>query len=563
MPDPFTLDTAIALWRRRYENDRTFLDEDIRELEQHVRDHVAARVAEGGSASEAFLEVMRDMGEHEAVRAAYREVRWGKLRRNRSLGRELKWRLSMLGNYLKIALRTLRRRTGYSFLNVTGLALGMACCLLLFQYVAFETSYDRFHTKHNRIVRAAFHTTQDGVDQGVSALVGYRLAEVAAEEVPGIARYARVHPNYGEAILSHAGPDGERTFAEPGALFVDSTFFQLFDFPLLQGEPSQALRQPKTLLLSASTARKYFGDAPAVGKSVAFPGWIEGIYTVAGVFADVPPNAHFTFDVLLPLGDLLGTGRFDGGDLPWGWQNFVTYFELAPGADRAAVEAGLTRAFHRHRREALARSGRQATAYLQPLADIHLNPDVFSPWTTGDRRMVYFFTVIGLITLVIALVNYVNLATARATDRGREVGVRKVVGAQRRQLVGQFLMESALVNALALGLAVGLSLALLPVINRVAGVEMPRSAVVVSSGRRPQGPRGRWDVARIAAEGAGGHAVCGLDRPAGGHPRRVRTTRLHAGVGHRSRPRAGARRRRPESTSRGNRLGRRDAIIQA
>ena len=204
-----------------------------------------------------------------------------------------------------------------------------------------------------------------------------------------------------------------------------------------------------------------------------FTGWVQGTYTVAGVFEDVPSTSHLQFDVLLPMEDLLADERF--GDSPWGWTNFITYFELEPNADPAVVEAQITETYARYGAEHFARNQIQATASLTPLTDIHLGGRWVQATVTGNRRTVYFFTLIGLITLVIALVNYVNLATARAMDRAREVGVRKVVGAQKRQLVSQFLMESALMNLLALGLAVGLSLVLLPVVNQVAGVEMARS----------------------------------------------------------------------------------------
>lgn len=383
----------------------------------------------------------------------------------------------MLKNYLKIAFRTLRRQMGYAFLNIAGLTLGMACCLLLFQYVAYEMSFDRFNSKQDRIVRPVFAFTQNGVDQGMSALQGYIFGPTMAQEVPGIVRYTRVHPNYGDAVLSYKSEEGDRTFAEPGVLFVDSTFLSLFDYALLNGDRTQALRRPQTLLISASTARKYFGDEEtAVGKTMDFTGWVQHTYTVTGVFEDVPPTSHLTFDVLLPMEDLLRSGQFDEGDSPWGWQNFITYFEMAPNADREAVEAQLTEIYAHYRQEGFARTQTQAAAYLQPLTDIHLNHEIGAPATvTGNRRTVYFLSMIGLITLVIALVNYVNLATARAMNRAREVGVRKVVGAQRQQLIGQFLMESALLNGLALGFAVVLALLLLPTVNRVAGVEISRA----------------------------------------------------------------------------------------
>ena len=474
-PSRFDLEKAIAAWRRTLVYNRAFLHEDCDELERHVRDQAAALVKRGLTEAEAFRRTLDEMGDYGAVEAEYRKVFWGKRRRRRELANEFSWRFSMLKNYFKIALRNFKRQKGYSFINIAGLTLGMACCLLLFQYVAYETSFDQFHTKKERIFRAAFDVTQRGVGQGVFPFAGYIFGPTMAQEVPGIARYTRYHLNYGGAVVSYQSADGDRTFTERSALFVDTTFLSLFDYPLVHGDRTQALRRPQTLLLSASAARKYFGEEEAVGKAVAFTGWVQDTYTVAGVFEDVPPTSHLQFDVLLPMEDLLADGRFEQGDSPWEWRNFITYFELEPNADLAVVEAQLTETYARYMAESFARSQTQATASLTPLTDIHLGGRWAPATVTGNRRTVYFFTLIGLITLVIALVNYVNLATARAMDRAREVGVRKVVGAQQRQLVSQFLMESALMNLLALGLAVGLALMLLPVVNQVAGVEMSRS----------------------------------------------------------------------------------------
>jgi len=381
----------------------------------------------------------------------------------------------MLKNYLTVALRSLLRHKGYSLLNVAGLTLGMACCLVLFQYVAYETSFDTFHQRKDRIYRATFEQTQNGEDQGFSVYVGPNLGPTMAAEVPGIARYARVHPNYSYVVITYRGPDEVRTFKEERVLFVDSTFLSMFDFPLVHGDPLRALRQPGTLLMSETTARKYFGKEEALGKAVTFTGWVNDTFTVTGVFKDVPVTSHLQFDVLLPMEEVLKDGGYQGAE--WRGTNLNTYFETDENADVSAIEAKISELYMKYRSDEFTSSNTQAEAYLQPLLDIHLNKEIQGPpavTVTGDRKTVYFFTIIGLITLMIALVNYVNLATARAMDRSKEVGVRKVVGAQKRQLVGQFLMESAVTNILALVLAITLSLLLLPVVNRVAEVEMTR-----------------------------------------------------------------------------------------
>ena len=380
----------------------------------------------------------------------------------------------MLTNYLRVALRTLTKRKGHTFINVAGLALGMACCLLLFQYVAYETSFDRFHAKHDRLYRAAFQTTHNGGEEDTGSHVGYIFGPTVEEEVPEVVRYARIHPNYGDAVISYQDGATDRAFAEDEAFFVDSTFLRMFDFPLTAGDPATALTKPHTLLLSESLAEKFFGAENPVGKPLRFTGWVDEAYTVAGVFEDVPPTSHLQFEMLLPMQDLLADGRFERS--PWGWQNFVTYVELPADVNVAAVEDKITALYMRYRDEDFSASNIEARSYMQPLADVHLNEDVGGIATqTGSRKTVYFFTIIGLITLAIALVNYINLATARAMDRAKEVGVRKVVGARKNQLVGQFLMESALTNGLALALAIALALILLPLVNKVADTEMTLS----------------------------------------------------------------------------------------
>ncbi|MDX1531351.1 MAG: ABC transporter permease, partial [Rhodothermales bacterium] len=202
----------------------------------------------------------------------------------------------MWTTYLRVALRTLDKRKGHTALNVAGLTLGMACCLLIFQYVAYETSFDQFHAKKDRIHRAAFRLTQNGVAQNTSANVGYLFGPTVAEEVPEVVRYARIHPNYGEAVVSYREGPTDRTFTEGEVLFVDSTFLRMFDFPLVAEDEARALTEPHTMLVSETMARKYFGDENPVGKALSFTGWVDETYTVAGVLADVPPTSHLRFN---------------------------------------------------------------------------------------------------------------------------------------------------------------------------------------------------------------------------------------------------------------------------
>ena len=376
----------------------------------------------------------------------------------------------MVRNYLKIALRVLKRHAGYTAINVAGLTLGLAGCLLIVQYVAFEYSFDAFNENAESLYRVVKAESQ-GEPNAWGANGGYAMGPALAQEVPEVARFTRLHPEYDNAIVSNpAQPD--KTFEEDAVYYADSTFFEMFSYPLVQGEPGQALSEPGTVLLSEQTARKYFGSENPVGQVLDVEGWISGTFRVIGVFEEVPANSHLQFDLLLPMADLLQKSYSDPRDA-WNWENFITYVQLRENEGRAAVDQKITSVLRDHWEEAFGLTSTTMYARLQPLRDVHLNDNIFTPKTVvGSYRAVYFFTLIGLVTLLIALVNYVNLATARALNRAREVGVRKAVGAQRRQLVIQFLSESVLTMGIATALAVGLSFWMRPVVNDLAGTSL-------------------------------------------------------------------------------------------
>jgi putative ABC transport system permease protein len=375
---------------------------------------------------------------------------------------------SMIHNYLKTTLRTLARRKGYSFINIAGLSVGLACCLMIFQFVAFEYSFDRFHENERDLYRLTQSTPLESEEWGEGgAFTGYALAPALIETVPEILRAARLHPEYDSAVVSSPKrPD--RVFEEDRAFYADPAFLKMFSFPLVSGDAETALASG-TILLSETAARKYFGPAEPVGEVLAVAGQIDKSYRVAGVFRDVPANSHLEFDVLMPMDDLVEEGYREEPEGGWSWNNFITYVQLRPGADRAEAERKMTEAYQSRRGEMLRQQGRKARLWAQPLRDIHLNAGISGPRAVmGSYRTVYFFTLIGLVTLLIALVNYVNLSTARALDRAREVGLRKTVGAQRRQLILQFLAESAVINLAAAGLAILLVTFLGPVVTGLA-----------------------------------------------------------------------------------------------
>ncbi|HYE59078.1 MAG TPA: ABC transporter permease, partial [Rhodothermales bacterium] len=375
----------------------------------------------------------------------------------------------MFKNYLVVALRALRRQRGHTAINVVGLAVGLACCLVIFQYVAFEYSFDRFHEHEPDLYRVTTAMARPGEPLEPGAYTPQSMAPAFTEAVPEILHVTRLHPEYdGAVVVNAAQPD--RVFEEKRVFYADPVFLEMFTFPIVAGDAKRALAEPGTALVSESLARKYFGEANPIGQVLTVNGSTEQPYRVTGVFKDIPAESSLEFDLLLPMQDLLRTGYAEEPEGGWSWNNFLTYVQLRPGVNVAEAERKMTEVFRANRAEALQQQNLTARVFAQPLREVHLNAAVTGPdgVLMGSHKTVYFFTIIGLITLLIALVNYVNLATARALDRAREVGVRKAVGAHRGQLVIQFLFESTLTVLAAAVLAVVLAAALSPLVNRLA-----------------------------------------------------------------------------------------------
>ena len=378
----------------------------------------------------------------------------------------------MFKNYLITALRSLSRRKGHSFINIAGLTFGLACCLIIFQYVAFEYSFDDFNTNAAQLYRVKQTTIRGGGAPEIGALSGYAMGPALAQNVPEVVRFARIHPDYSDPVIANAAAP-EKVFKEERVYYADAALLQMFSYPLVLGDQAQALAAPNTIIISETMARKYFGDENPLGKALNVNGWIDGTFSVNGVFRDAPANSHLQFDFLLSIPDLLEKSDYKDPKHGWTWSNFINYVQLRGDAKVAAVEQKFTDVLLRNRGEDFKRTNTKASLGVQPLRDIHLNDAVFAPKAVqGSQRTVYFFVIIAFITLVIALVNYVNLATARSLDRSREVGVRKVVGAQRGQLVLQFLLESALTNFTAFVFALVLAEILRPFVNHLAGVQL-------------------------------------------------------------------------------------------
>ncbi|MGB3779202.1 MAG: ABC transporter permease, partial [Tunicatimonas sp.] len=355
----------------------------------------------------------------------------------------------MLTNYLKIALRTLRKKPFYTGINILGLAIGMAACLLISLYVLDELSYDRFHEKADRIYRVTTQTDFNGRESQMAS-TSYHIGEVIGSEIPEIETTVRVQQLWEQPVKN-----GEERYAGQQALGVDSTFFRVFTFPLREGNPTTALKEPGSVVLTERLAEIIFGQASGVvGQTLVVAGELREVSAVA---ENPPRNAHFHFDMLVPFVPRTSE-RVD-------WTNVnglvSTYLLLAEEAFPQSIPDKLHQLMLKYNPKAaefIASGEGDMTFTAQPVTDIHLHSDLgFELEGNGNVQYVYIFGAIALFILIIAVINFVNLSTARSADRAKEVGVRKTLGSARSALVGQFLTESLLVSFIAMLLALGLA----------------------------------------------------------------------------------------------------------
>ncbi len=373
----------------------------------------------------------------------------------------------MLKNHLKIAYRNLLKNKIFSLINILGLAFGIAACLLILQYVSFELSYDDF--RNPNIYRISAHGYMQKEEVSKRAQTTPALAPAVKMEIPEVVRSARIV--HTAPLMS--GPviqANNRSFHEEKIYFADSSFLPMFSYQLLQGNPEQALTRPNTVVISASMAHKYFPDEEALGQVVTFHQGERGQtqLKITGIFEDIPANSHLHTDFLVSFNSLPWNL-----DENWGWGNFYNYVELIPGTDPAVVRQKMADVLEKYRGETLAewrKAGYSRKLDLQPIQSIHLNSNLEAEAeTNGSRSMVEFLTLIAFFILLIAWINYLNLTTAKSVERAKEIGIRKVVGSSRRQLIAQFLSESLMVNLLAVLLALTFSQLLMPAFQNLTG----------------------------------------------------------------------------------------------
>ena len=368
----------------------------------------------------------------------------------------------MLRNYLLIAFRNLLKHKTFSFINITGVAVGLACFLLIALYVKDELSYDRYNTNADRVYRV---TRTFLSSEGAASL---RLAQLAPpfgplikQDFPEAEQVVRTIDNGG--LLRY----GEHSFNEEDMFFAEANLFRVFDFDLISGNPDHALENPFSIMFSRPMAEKYFGHENPVGKIVRLNDQFD--FTVTGVFEPLPAQSHFHPRFLASFTTFNDSRVYGAEALRTRWSNnsFNTYILLRPAADPQRIEAAFPAFQDKHLpAEGGNKPSKWSVLNLQKLTNIHLRSHTDSEVEpTGDISYIYLFSAIGLFILLIACINYMNLATARSAGRAKEVGMRKVVGALRTQLIAQFLSESILLVTFALGIAILLVLLFLPALN--------------------------------------------------------------------------------------------------
>jgi putative ABC transport system permease protein len=369
----------------------------------------------------------------------------------------------MFKNYVTITLRNIVKQKAYSFINIAGFAVGLATCILILLYVIHELSYDKFHTNADRIYRI-------GVEGNLSGeFVQYPLSNLGTgptmlKDFPEVEGFTRIYP-LDRMPVEH----NKKSFYEERLFYVDESFFEVFSFPLLQGNSESALVAPYSIVLTQDMARKYFGDEPAMGEQVRLNNRYD--YAVTGIMENCPANSHLQFDALCSIESFYVIRNRDLDE----WTNFnnYTYLLLGKNIDPAEFTEKFP-AFIDNYMAALKKVlGGEIGFFVQPVIDIHLHSKLgYDTPGNSDITYIYIFSAIAFFILLIACINFMNLATARSSGRAKEVGLRKVMGAEKRMLIKQFLAESMLYCIVSLLAAVGLVKLALPVFGSIAGVEL-------------------------------------------------------------------------------------------
>ncbi|MFQ5752776.1 MAG: ABC transporter permease, partial [bacterium] len=373
----------------------------------------------------------------------------------------------MFKNYIISLYRNILRQKGYSFITITGLAIGLACCILIFLIVSHEMSYDKYHNDVERIYRIPTIVKSASVEKpfarGLTPLIPTLRENY--QEVETAVRFHYLNTSNVKVEYN------DQVFIENSFMVTEPEMFRVFTIPFLLGNPSTALDRPGTIVITKEIADRIFGDNNPLGETLKVNG---SPYEITGVVENAPENTHLRYDIMLSLKTVASRLNLDN----WGWTGFYSYVKLRPNVNPQEFERKIRKIAHNYIGETLDKLGIEFILFLQPLKDIHLHSNIHREIKPpGDSIYVYIFSVVGILVLVVACINFMNLTTARAGKRAKEIGVRKVMGAHRLQLIGQFVGEFIFMTLIALVLAILLIELILPYFNELTGKHFTTAAI--------------------------------------------------------------------------------------
>jgi ABC-type antimicrobial peptide transport system permease subunit len=456
----FDLEKAIKAWRKALHKNESLEDGNIEELESHLRDDMENRIKQGVNEEQAFLKAAENIGLSQDIGAELYKTK------TRRLSGRPPWRINKYGpaliwSYIRVAFRRIKRQKGFSFINIIGLAVGMAACTLILLWVQDELSYDSFHKSSDQIYLIIAEDHSGGkvfAQAGSPAMLG----ETMMNELPEVLNFTRVQAGWPRWNL-HLG---EKNFLEEYLAAVDPSFFEIFSFPFIKGDPKTALKDRYSIVITETLAKKIYGDEDPMGKLLELN---NADMTVSGVIKDIPRNSHLHFTFAFPA---INMTQWRESKLDrWDYDQFANYVVLRKGSNIKDVNAKMMAMVKKNLPNA------KGKVYLLPLKKVHLHLTDVNTWmlaypTKGNITYIYIFAITAFCVLLLACINFMNLSTARYSTRAKEVGMRKVVGARRKDLIKQFLGESALLTFLALLIAVFLVELFLPVFNDLSGKDL-------------------------------------------------------------------------------------------
>jgi len=445
----FNLNKEIKAWKSSLRKYQSMEDGYIDELGNHLRDEIDSIVSEGKSLEEAFTLAVKKMGDVEGISSEYYRTETQKIY-SRPPWKANRFLPPMLSHYLRIGVRQLTRNKGYTFINILGLAVGLACVILLTLFVQFELSYDSYNVNKERLYRAYIQTEDNGRVFNMAPIM-LPFAPAAKEEVPGVEAAVRLSWNY--ELVKYK----DKSFFE-AIRYVDEDLFKVFTIDLLEGDAGTLLDAPDKIVISDEMANKYFGKEPALGKVLRMNDAND--YLVSGVFKKQPVNTSYRSNFFASISTLKKQGK---NLEEWGhFSNDYTFILLNEGVTPSDVEAKLTGVLFTHMDK---EDASQYKIKLQNITDVHFSNLNYDQARSIPITYLYVFGSIALFILVIACINFINLSTARASRRNREVGIRKSIGARKGELIWQFLSEATVYVSIAFLIGLAIVYFILPDVN--------------------------------------------------------------------------------------------------